>query len=141
MPVTTAIPYLYFDGNARDAIAHYEAALGAVVLARQTYGEVMGSCPEADRERVLHASLAVGEARLLLSDAPDQKPLPRGAQVQIAIEHDDLEAMTTSFAALAEGGGEITYPLHDAFWGARFGCLRDRFGVYWMFSHTYPKKP
>jgi PhnB protein len=37
------------------------------------------------------------------------------------------------FTALAKGGS-ITMPLQDTFWGARFGMVRDRFGITWMFN-------
>ena len=32
-------------------------------------------------------------------------------------------------------GGTIMMPLEDTFWGARFGMLKDKFGVNWMFNH------
>ncbi|HUF49173.1 MAG TPA: VOC family protein [Vicinamibacterales bacterium] len=38
-----------------------------------------------------------------------------------------------TFAAMAEGGS-VTMPLHDTFWGGRFGMLTDAFGIRWMFS-------
>ena len=31
-------------------------------------------------------------------------------------------------------GGTVTMPLQDMFWGARFGMLKDTFGVQWMFN-------
>jgi PhnB protein len=36
-----------------------------------------------------------------------------------------------AWARLSEGG-TVRLPLHEAFWGARFGILTDRFGVQWM---------
>lgn len=41
--------------------------------------------------------------------------------------------MEKVFQRMAEGG-TVTMPLQDTFWGARFGMLRDRFGVNWMFN-------
>jgi len=37
-------------------------------------------------------------------------------------------------------GGKVTMPLADAFWGARFGMLVDKFGLHWMFNCELPKK-
>ncbi len=44
-----------------------------------------------------------------------------------------LNLMTKKFDALAVGG-KVTYSLHDAFWGAKFGMLTDAFGIGWLFS-------
>ena len=30
--------------------------------------------------------------------------------------------------------GNISFPIHDTFWGAKFGMLTDAFGVPWMFN-------
>jgi PhnB protein len=30
-------------------------------------------------------------------------------------------------------------PLQDQFWGARFGMLKDKFGVPWMFNFELPR--
>ena len=40
--------------------------------------------------------------------------------------------MKRKFDALADGG-QVGMAIHDAFWGATFGLLRDAFGVRWMF--------
>ena len=37
-------------------------------------------------------------------------------------------------------GGNVTMPLADAFWGAYFGMLIDKFGINWMVNYTYPQK-
>jgi PhnB protein len=34
----------------------------------------------------------------------------------------------------------VHLPLHDAFWGARFGMLTDQFGINWMFSYDRNKQ-
>jgi PhnB protein len=41
--------------------------------------------------------------------------------------------------ALGEGG-TLKMPLHDAFWGARFGMLTDGFGTNWMFNYELKKE-
>ena len=41
--------------------------------------------------------------------------------------------MEDVFNKMAEGG-KITMPLQEQFWGAKFGMLRDKFGVSWMFN-------
>jgi len=35
---------------------------------------------------------------------------------------------------LAMAGGKVSFPIHDTFWGARFGMLTDAYGINWMFN-------
>jgi PhnB protein len=60
MSITAATPYLFFDGRAQEAMEAYEEALGAQVTSAQRFGDMDESCPEAMRDRVMHASLQVG---------------------------------------------------------------------------------
>jgi PhnB protein len=41
--------------------------------------------------------------------------------------------MAKKFDALAVGG-KVLMPLQDMFWGAKFGMLRDAYGISWMFN-------
>ncbi len=36
-------------------------------------------------------------------------------------------------------GGTVTMALENTFWGARFGMVKDKFGVHWMFNHELKK--
>jgi PhnB protein len=56
-----------------------------------------------------------------------------------SVLHESLDEIERLFAAIGENG-KVTMPLNDAFWGARFGMLKDRFGINWMFSFEKPKK-
>ena len=31
-------------------------------------------------------------------------------------------------------GGKVDYPIHDTFWGARFGLVTHRYGTYWQLN-------
>ena len=48
------------------------------------------------------------------------------------LQLDDNEDMKRKFDALAVGG-QVQMAIHDAFWGATFGMLKDQFGIAWMF--------
>ncbi|MBO6936759.1 MAG: VOC family protein [Deltaproteobacteria bacterium] len=138
MTIKTATPYLFLDGNARVAATFYQQALGAEVKSLQTFGEVMSSCPDSMSARVVHAELAVGDATLFLSDGPENRGGDgAAAQVQVALDCDDVAEMMKQFDALAEGG-EVLHPIHDTFYGGKLGALRDRFGVSWMFNSMKP---
>jgi PhnB protein len=52
---------------------------------------------------------------------------------------ESLQETESLFIALGENG-KVTMPLQDQFWGARFGMLKDQFGVNWMFNFEKPKQ-
>ena len=51
----------------------------------------------------------------------------------MALNLDDEAEQTRLFDALAEGG-TVTMPLGGTFWNARFGMLKDRFGIEWLLN-------
>lgn len=70
---------------------------------------------------------------MAISDTMPGMPFTQGDNVYLTLHFDDAKEMEEKFAALA-AGGRVKMPLHDAFWGARFGMLTDALGVHWMFS-------
>jgi PhnB protein len=81
-------------------------------------------------DKVMHASLKIGELRLMLSDGcAGDGSTPAGYALSLSVA--DAGTVDRTIAALAEGG-EITMPADATFWSPRFGMLRDRFGVQWM---------
>lgn len=138
MTIKTATPYLFFRGQAREAVGFYREALGAEVKSLQTFGEAMSACPEAMKHRVVHAEISVGEATLFLSDGPEDSADRGGSHVQVALDCDDVEEMARQFDALANAG-EVLHPIHDTFYGGKLGALRDKYGVSWMFNCMQPK--
>jgi PhnB protein len=137
MTIKTATPYLFFNGQAREAAGFYREALGAEVKSLQTFGEAMSSCPVAMKDRVVHAEIRVGEATLFLSDGPADSNEIGGSHVQVALDCDDAEEMARQFDALA-ASGEVLHPIHDTFYGGKLGALRDKYGVSWMFNCMKP---
>lgn len=138
MTIKSATPYLFFHGRAREAVGFYQDTLGAEVKSMQTFGEAMSTCPEAMKQRVVHAELAVGDATLFLSDGAGDASEPGGSHVQVALDCDDIAEMARQFDALA-ATGEVLHPIHDTFYGGKLGALRDRYGVSWMFNCMGPQ--
>lgn len=130
-PIT---PYLIFDGDCRAAMTRYQQLLGGE-LTMSTYGESGQAGSPETADWIIHARLSDGTCTLLASDRHPAVPFVAGHQMQLMYELPSVEAMERAYAALADGG-EATVPPHDAFWGARFGMLRDRFGTHWMLAHT-----
>ena len=125
-------PYLNFDGNTREVMQHYARVLGAE-LEIQSFGDVgMGDTPEM-KDRTMHASLKKGDVVIMASDTMPGIPFAMGNNVWININCESDEEIERLFKALGEGGTAIM-PLADQFWGAKFGMLKDRYGMHWMFN-------
>ncbi|MCE9576625.1 MAG: glyoxalase/bleomycin resistance/extradiol dioxygenase family protein [Deltaproteobacteria bacterium] len=137
MPITKLNPYLFFNGDCAEAIAHYEQALGAIVESRQTFAEIPGAPPSPHGARIMKASLRVGPAVVLLSDTHPDTPVPLGGNVDVMLDFDDAAETADRFARLGRGG-TVTMPLAEMFPGASFGTVVDRFGVNWMFTCVTP---
>ena len=135
MAIKRLNPYLSFNGTAAKAIKLYEAALGAKVENVMQWNEAPGTkvTPET-KDLVMHARLRIGDGVLMISDAQPNQPVTAGTNAHVTLDFDDPTDMARKFEALSAGGGKITMPLADAFWGAKFGMLTDAYGVSWMFN-------
>lgn len=131
-------PYLTFDGQARDAMTFYAKNLGAK-LEMQTFKEAGMAGPKDDPNRVIHAKLSVGSMVIMASDSPPGMPVTHGDGNWVSVDCDDvpeIERLFTVFSA----GGKVIMPLQDQFWGARFGMIKDKYDMRWMFNCYLPKK-
>jgi PhnB protein len=139
MTIKSATPYFILDGRVEQAIALYQRALDAKVETLQRFGDVDQSCSAAMKSRVMHAELRVGDARLMMSDGPNEGGPPQGGNVSVALYFDDPAQARRSFDALATNG-KVIEPLFDAPWGDLFGVVSDEFGIPWMFTSARVKK-
>jgi PhnB protein len=136
MSIKQLNPYLNFDGTAEKAVKLYESALGAKIEGLQRFGDIPGGeTKPAHANRVMHARLNIGGGTLMLSDTPPGMPFAREGNVHVLLELDDPADLNEKFEALAVGG-QVTMPVQDTFWGARFGMLTDAYGIRWMFNCT-----
>lgn len=134
MAIKSLNPYLSFNGTAEEAINLYESALGAKTEGPMRWGDVPDmKVPAEHKNRVMHALLHLGQGDVMLADTPAEQPAATESNVQVCLHFDDIADLTKKFAALG-AGGQVTMPLQDTFWGARFGMLTDAYGVRWMFN-------
>jgi PhnB protein len=126
-------PYLYFDGRCEEALEFYRRAIGAEVTMLTRFKDNPGSpAPAGADNKIMHASLRVGQSTLLASDGPFQGEAGfRGFSLALAVTNDaDAERL---FAALADGG-RPQLPLMSTPFASRFGMVADRFGVLWTIT-------
>ena len=118
-------PHLVCAGAA-DAISFYAKAFGAVEQMR---------VPGPDG-KLMHACVRIGDSQLFLVDefpewgAIGPKSL-KNSPVTIHLQVDDADA---AFEQAVAAGCTVTMPLDDAFWGDRYGQVKDPFGHSWSIA-------
>jgi PhnB protein len=126
-------PYLFFEGRCDEALAFYRRALGAEVATLMRFKDSpdQSMIAPGTADKVMHASLRVGDTTLLASDGRCAgKTGSQGFALSLTAR-DGAEAERL-FDALAADGGQVHMPLTKTFFSPRFGMLADRFGVSWM---------
>jgi PhnB protein len=124
--------YLFFDGRCDEALEFYKKAIGAKVgmLMRFKDGPDQTMCNPGNSEKVMHATLQIGDTTVLASDGRNTGQ-PKFEGFALTINAANEAEADRTFNALGEGG-EVTMPLTKTFFSPRFGMLKDRFGVHWM---------
>jgi PhnB protein len=127
-PVTA---YLTVKGGL-DAIALYRRAFGAELLTHKMTD---------DGSRVQHAALSVFGTMIMLSDefpeydSGSKAPATLGATTfTLHVGFDSPAEVDAAISRAAAAGCTVTMPAMDAFWGMRYGRLRDPFGHAWAFG-------
>ena len=127
-------PYLNFSGQCEEAFKFYERCLGAKItmLVKNGDSPMKEQTPPERHHYVLHASLMVGDAVLMGSDAPPEMYKPaQGFSVSLSVTSPaEAERIFKELSA----GGQVMMPIQKTFWAERFGSVTDRFGTPWMIS-------
>lgn len=139
MTIQATTPYLNLCGNAERAIAFYRTSLLANVETLVRFGDMDDSSPARVRNRVMHATLRVGNARVIASDGPEDSAVAHGGVVSVALELDDPDEMRRMFEALA-ASGTVTESIIHAPLGTLVGSVIDPFGVCWMLNCSQRKR-
>lgn len=126
-------PYIHFQGNAEEALNFYAAALNGEILQIGRYGDSPMPSDDDWKQKIMHARLVFDNNLVMISDLFKGQEVSTGGNIQLSIDVENVEQLETVFNNMAEGG-TVTMALQDTFWGARFGMLKDKFGVSWMFN-------
>jgi PhnB protein len=110
--------------NAAEALDFYKQALGAEPGVRMT---------GPDGKSTMHAEMHIGNSTVMLSDENPQwgAQSPEtlgGSPSSLHVYVEDADAL---FKRAVEAGCEVVAPIMDAFWGDRYGKLKDPFGHQW----------
>jgi len=123
--------HLIFDGDCAAAFELYQKLLGGELTTMMKFGD----SPLADtvepryRDRILHATLKLGDQELLGADVlPRDYLRPQG--FSILLSRPTLADAKRVFDAFADGG-RVHMPFQKVFWAEGFGVVIDRYGVSW----------
>ena len=132
----TISAYLFFKGNCAEAMKFYEKATGGKIDMMMPHaGTPMEKDIPADwKDKIMHASMKLGDTWLMASDAPPDFQQDFGG-FSVALEVKTSEEAERVFKALSEGG-TVRMPMAETFWAHRFGMLTDKFGVPWMVGNS-----
>jgi len=137
--------YLTFNGNCEEAFLFYKAVFGGEFRTISKFKD-MPPMPgheiaEKDKERIMHVALPISQETILMGS--DSNPVfgevTMGQNISLSVNAESKEEADKIFNGLA-GGGSITMPIADTFWGAYFGMLIDRYGMTWMVNYDHPQQ-
>jgi PhnB protein len=126
-------PNLAFGGQCKAAFKFYERCFGGKIVFMLIYGKspMAEQVPPRWREKILHATLTVGDNVLMGADpVPEQYEQPKVFSVLLGI--DDPVDAERIFHALVESG-TVQMSLQKTFWSV-FGALVDQFGIPWAIN-------
>ena len=135
--------YLNFSRNTEEAFNFYKSVFGGEFFGDgiMRMGDVppmdgMPPLSEEDKNLVMHVELRIlGSHTLMGTDAPESMDFKVnfGNNVYINLQ-PDTRAETKQLFDKLSSGGKVEMDLQDMFWGARYGQLRDPFGVMWSMN-------
>lgn len=122
--ITTAAPFLMFQGRCEAALTFYaEAVPGARIAA-------LDRKPDGT---VAMARLAVAGLEIMANDSPPVHDFDFTPSTSIFLTVDEPEEVDRLAGALGEGG-KLLMPPDDYGFSRRFGWAQDRFGVSWQIN-------
>ena len=111
--------------------------VGDAAAAADWYKQILGAEErnriEVPGGRLMQVELRFGDSAVMLADefpeAGVLSPLSVGGTATVLhLYTDDVDAI---WNGALDAGAEVRQPLHDAFWGERYGQITDPFGHRW----------
>lgn len=134
-------PFVRFNnGKCREAMNFYKACLGGKLTFMTVKDSPMAKDMPDKGDLIMHSTLENDGWTLVGSDMM-RDVAKIGDNVGITLDCRSEEEIRSIFDKLSEGG-EIFMPVEEAFWGALFGMVTDKYGIEWMlnFQKTPAKK-
>ncbi|MFJ7934172.1 VOC family protein [Sporosarcina sp. NPDC096371] len=126
----SAVPYLTFYGQGKDAADFYAKVFGLENLRTERYGEANFPSPPEATDYLLHCHLQKGDFQIMLADSVDKQPASTRHGLSLTVQCENVDEAQRLYDDL-RAEGEVLMELQDMFWGAKFGKVRDKFGFVW----------
>lgn len=123
--MTTAAPFLMFQGRCEEALTFYADVLPQARLVRMDR--------KPDGSGVAMARLSVAGLDILANDSPPIHDFDFTPSISIFLTVATPGEVDALAAALGEGGRDLMPP-GDYGFSPRFGWVQDRFGVSWQIN-------
>lgn len=128
-------PYLNFNGKCVEAMTFYQRCLGGELMIHKVGESPMAAqMPSEAGAQVLH-SILTGEDFIVMGSDMMGANLVNGNSISLLLQCTSVEQAEMIFSKLSEGG-KVKTTLHQSFWGATYGELIDRFGLYWQLNFS-----
>ena len=134
--MTQLNPYLNFNGQCRDALTFYQECFdGNLELQKVAESPMAAKMPSEKGPLILHGALSKDGHTLLMGSDMIGNALHAGNSIMLCVNCSSDQEINAIFNRLS-AGGQVKTPLHQSFWGATYGELRDKFGMDWMLNYT-----
>jgi PhnB protein len=109
--------------DAAQAIDFYRRAFGAEEVSRMA----------GPGGSIMHAEIRIGDSVVMLGEENEQwgTKSPLSTNGNPGSLHVYVADADKAFQRAVDEGASVVYPLEDAFWGDRYGKVRDPFGHEW----------
>ena len=135
----TINPFLYFNGNCKEAIEYYKEIFNGS-LEIMTVKDTAYESQFASENSILHAVLTSKDGiAIMSSDTMIGHKVEFGSSNYIVINFESEEEIDRVYSLFSKDAIKIREELHKAFWGAKYAALVDKFGICWMFFFYYAK--
>lgn len=121
-------PFLFFNGNCREAMNFYKECLQGEITTIQTYGESPIDFPEVLNRRIFNSELIADQVRIMASDVPEDFEEAVDRRFSMFLTVTDAGELKRLSERLSEDG-KITMALDSG-----FCMLIDKFGIQWMLA-------
>lgn len=122
------VPYLFFPGTARKALAFYESVFGGDLILN-SFADFHRD--DAPGDAIAHGMLS-GVVQLFASDVAGDDPPMKVEGVMFSLLGTAEPATLRAWFDALGAGGRVVDPLQSRPWGASDGQVVDRYGVHWL---------
>lgn len=126
-------PYIYFNGDAKEAIEFYERVFKGegkqIMYYKDAPSNPEFNIPDSMRSYVLHSEITINSTKVHFSDSMTETT--KGNNISFALQFHTPDEVKDKFNELKEGG-EVLMELAPQFFSPMYGWVKDKFGISWQ---------